>query len=53
MSFTTKRNFRIPLRLIVFGVDSWESADPRLVVPPAISGLQGPIRVDDQSKLHV
>ena len=51
MSFANGRNFRIALRLIVFGVGSGESADRRLEYLPAISRPQKPIGGDDQSQL--
>ena len=49
MSFANGRNFRLPLRLIVSGVGSGESANRRLGVDlPAISRPQKPIGVDDR-----
>ena len=52
MSFANRRNFSIPLRLIVFGVGSGESADRRLDwgALPAISRPQKLRGGDDQSK---
>ena len=53
MSFANGRNFRRPLRLIVFKVGFGESADRRMSdILPAISRPPKPIGGDDQSKRH-
>jgi len=51
MSFANGRNFRIPLRLIVFGVSSGSLLIADWDTLPAISRPQNPIGEDDQSKL--